>query len=277
MSESMRTQNLLRSLLVYLVLAGLALLFVTPFAVAVLTSVKSPAELARILALPSVLYLENYEVAINQVGRGFVNSLLITIPSVVFSLFIGALAAYPLAQVRFRGDAMIYLFLLTGMFVPFQIVLIPLFGMMLRIGLFDSIPGMWLVHTAYGIPICTFFLRNYFTTIPRALFEAALADGCSIAGYFFRILLPLSKGGLAALAILQARSIWNELLFALTLTTSRSTRPITVELMTFMGAYDIAYGPLMAATLISIIPVMLTFFVFQREFVSGILGGGVKG
>lgn len=261
---------------IYAALVFFAVVFLVPLGVMISTSMKSPPELVNVLALPEGLYLENHRAAFDMVGRGMLNSLLITLPAVFISSFVGALGAYPLSQFRFKGDQFVYMFLLAGLFVPFQIVLIPLFQIMRELKLYDSIPGLWLVHTVYGIPICTFYLRNFFATIPKSLLEASLIDGCSIAGYFFRILLPLSKPGFAALIILQARAIWNDLLFGLTLTRSYTTRPVTVELASFVGMTDVQYGQLMAATLWSILPTTVIFLVFQKHFIRGLLGGSVK-
>ncbi|HEX7714181.1 MAG TPA: carbohydrate ABC transporter permease, partial [Bacillota bacterium] len=135
----------------------------------------------------------------------------------------------------------------------------------------------WLVHIAYGIPMCTFFLRNFFAIIPISLMEASLIDGCSIAGYYRRVLMPIAKPGLAALFILQFQSIWNDLLFGLAFSHGETVRPITVNLASFVGATDVQYGPLMASTIVAILPMILVFLLFQREFIVGMLGGSVKG
>lgn len=262
--------------MIYGLLCLFAVAFMAPILVMISTSFKSPPELVDVLALPKGFYLENYIAAFGIVGRGLLNSLLITLPAVFISAFVGSLGAYPLSQFRFKGDYFVYMFLLAGLFVPFQIVLIPLFQIMRNLGLYDSIPGMWLVHTVYGIPICTFYLRNFFATIPSSLLEASLIDGCSIAGYYFRILLPLSKPGFAALIILQARSIWNDFLFGLTLTRGDAVRPVTVDLAAFVGMTDVQYGQLMASTLVSILPTTIIFLIFQKHFIRGMLGGSVK-
>jgi ABC-type glycerol-3-phosphate transport system permease component len=271
-----KRKYIFKYIFIYAALIFFAAVFLVPIGVMISTSMKSPPELVNVLALPKGFYWENHRAAFEMIGRGMLNSLLITLPAVFISSFVGALGAYPLSQFRFKGDQLVYMFLLAGLFVPFQIVLIPLFQIMRELRLYDSIPGLWLVHTVYGIPICTFYLRNFFATIPKSLLEASLIDGCSIAGYFFRILLPLSKPGFAALIILQARAIWNDLLFGLTLTRSATTRPVTVELSAFVGMTDVQYGHLMAASLWSILPTTIIFLVFQKHFIRGLLGGSIK-
>lgn len=265
-----------RQFLVYIALITLALMFLVPIAVMINTALKSPRELMNVLALARSIHWGNFQDAWVQVGRGLFNSTLITIPAVLISVFLGAVTAYPLAQFRFKGDTIIFTILLSGMFLPFQAILVPLMLIMRQLGLYDTIPGMWLVHVAYGIPLCTFFMRNFFVTIPSTLFEAATVDGTTVAGYFFRVLLPLSRSGLAALAILQSRAIWNDLLFSLTLTSSTHVRPVTVDLSSFVGGTAVSYGGLMAGTLISVLPVTVFYMIFQREFVRGILAGSLK-
>ncbi len=260
----------------YVVLTGLAVLYLLPLIVAMNASLKTPADIMRVLALPTQIEWHNYVVGWDRIGRSMLNSALITGPSVVLSILIGAMAAYPLSQVRFRGDRLIFLFLLAGMLVPHQVVQIPLFMMMRSLGLYNTIPGLWLVHLAFGIPFCTFFLRNFFTTIPSSMFEAAQIDGCSAFSYFWKILMPASISGIAALAIIQSRSVWNDLFFGLTLTNSPTTQPVPVALYTLIGGMEVDEGPLMAATMISIIPVMMVFLIFQKAFTRGLLGGSSK-
>lgn len=262
--------------LCYLVLTVFGIIFLIPLVVLITTSIKAPEEVINVFSFPRGIYWGNYSQALDRVGRGLLNSLLITLPSVLISTFVGSLGAYPLSQFRFKGDNVLYMILLAGLFVPFQIVIIPLFQILRLLGLYDRYAGMWLVHTAYGIPICTFYLRNFFATIPKSLLEASLIDGCSLVGYYFRILLPLARPGFAAVIILQARAIWNDLLFGLALTRSDTVRPLTVELATFVSQTDVQYGALMAATLVSILPTIIVFLVFRKDFVRGMLSGAIK-
>jgi ABC-type glycerol-3-phosphate transport system permease component len=175
-----------------------------------------------------------------------------------------------------KNGRFVYIFLLLGMFVPFQIVQIPIFFLIRSMGLYNQFAGMWLVHMAYGIPFCTFFMRNFFATVPRSMYEAAAIDGCSPAGYFFKILMPASVSGLAALTIVQSRGIWNDLLFALTLTSNANARPVTMELYGMVGTYDLSEGPLMASAIVSTLPVIIVFLIFQKAFTRGLLGGSSK-
>lgn len=260
----------------YALVLFLAFLYLTPLLLTLISSFKSPAELQDVLSLPAGFYQRNYIDGWNRIGRSVLNSFMITIPSVVLSVLVGAIAAFPLSQVRMPGGRLIYLFLLAGMLVPHQVVQIPLFLIMRSLGLYNTIPGMWLVHVAYGVPFCTFFMRNFFSTVPRSMYEAAQLDGCGPTGYFFKILMPASVSGLAALAIVQSRSVWNDLFFGLTITSSPSTSPAPVALYTLIGGMEVDEGPIMAATIISILPMMVAFLVFQKAFTRGLLGGSTK-
>lgn len=135
---------------------------------------------------------------------------------------------------------------------------------------------MRLVHTAYAVPITTFFMRNFFASVPRSMYEAAVLDGAGHFAYFFRILLPASVSGLAALSVIQSRAIWNDLLFALTLTNDNQARPVTVALNGLTSGLEVRYGPLIAATIITIGPVIIAYLLFQKAFVQGLLAGSSK-
>ncbi len=260
----------------YALVLVLALAYLTPLLIALISSFKSPAELQTVLSLPAALYERNYVDGWNRIGRGIGNSVFITVPSVVLSVIVGACAAFPLSHVRIPGGRFIYLFLLAGMLVPHQAVQIPLFLIVRSLGLYNTLTGLALVHVAYGVPFCTFFMRNFFGSVPRSMFEAAQLDGCGPAGYFFKILMPASVSGLSALAIVQSRAVWNDLFFGLTITSSPSTNPAPVALYTLIGGMEVDQGPIMAATVISILPMMAAFLVFQKAFIRGLLGGSSK-
>lgn len=274
--SAVRFQKNISRILTYLVLCAMVIASLVPIVLVVTTSFKSPTEIGKILALPKGIHVQNYINAYGQIGRSFLNSLLTSLPAAVISALVGSITAFPLSQFRFKGDRVLYMVLMLGLFIPYQIVLIPLFQVIRSLGLYDTIVGLWLVHTAYGVSYCTFFMRNYFAIVPKSLRDAAYIDGCSTAGYYCRILMPLCRPGITALILLQFRSIWNDLLFGLSLTRSVNARPITVALSSFVGMTDVQYGPLMAATLISILPMATLFLVFQREFVEGMMSGGVK-
>lgn len=260
----------------YCVLVILAGVYLAPLVLALISSFKSPAELQQVLSLPTHFYTRNYVDGWDRIGRSLINSVMITIPAVILSVLVGSIAAFPLSHARIPGERFIFLFLLAGMLVPHQAVQIPLFLIMRSLGLYNTIPGMWLVHIAYGVPFSAFFMRNFFATVPRSMFEAARIDGCGPAGYFFKILMPASTSGIAALAIVQSRSVWSDLFFGLTITSSPTTSPAPVALYSLIGGLEVDEGPVMAATIISILPMMVAFLVFQKAFTRGLLGGSSK-
>ena len=253
-----------------------ALFFIGPMLIAVFASFKTSEEMLTPLALPERFYLGNYQQAFVDLWRPLLNSVAITVPAVLLSILVGCLAAYPLSQMGAKAGRGVYIFLLLGMFIPFQIIQIPIFFIIRAMGLYDTIYGMWVVHLALGIPFCTFFMRNFFATVPRTMWEAAQIDGCGAVGYFFKILMPASISGIAALAIVQSRGVWNDLLFALTLTRSPDASPVTRELYGMVGVFQIEEGPLMASAIVSTLPMVLVFLVFQKAFTRGLLGGSSK-
>ena len=261
-----------KKLAIYLLLIFFALLFLLPTFIAVNTAFKPQNEVWKVTSFPSRFYLGNFKEGLSKIGRGLINSALIAFPAMLISTFVGSLAAYPLSQFKFKGDTVVYFLLLAGMYVPCQTVLIPLFFIIKRLGLYDTIPGLWLVHTAYGIPFTTLILRNFFATIPGELMEAAALDGCSMMSYYWKILLPVGSSGIATTLILQFRAIWNEFLFALTLTQSTKTIPVTVYLQSFVSRTEVQWGSLMAAALITIIPTIVVFLIFKKHLVKALTG-----
>jgi len=257
---------------VYFLLILAAIFFIFPFLVAINTAFKPPGETLNVTQLPSQIYWTNFTIGFGRIQRGLLNSVLLALPAMLISTFVGTLSGYALSQFRFRGQNVIFCVLLGGMFLPYQAVLIPLFKVIRALELYDTIPGLILVHTVYGVPFTTFLLRSFFAAVPNELKDAALIDGCGFFQYYWRILLPVARTGIAATLILQFRSIWNEFLFGLSLTRSPQSTPVTVALQTFVGTTDVQWGPLMAGTLISILPTIIIFLLFKRHFVAGLTG-----
>jgi ABC-type glycerol-3-phosphate transport system permease component len=249
-----------------------AILFLVPLLMALNTSLKTQREVWEVLKLPSALYLGNYGDAFAKISRGLWNSACIAFPATILSTIVGAMAAYPLSQLKFKGSGPIYFLILAGLYIPYTTVLIPLFFIIRGVGLYDSIPGLWLTHIAFGIPYTTLVLRNFFITIPGELKEAAAIDGCSLRSYFWKVLLPVGRIGVSACAIIQFAAIWNEFLFALTLTRTPELFPATVALQGFGSRTQILWGPLMAASLITIVPTLVVFLIFKRQFIGGLVG-----
>ena len=181
-------------LLLYLILLSLSLFYLTPVYVMAVTSFKGMEEatLDRMWDLPSSFDLASYATAYEKLAPHLLNSLYLTIPATLFTALLGSLNGYVLSKWRFRGADTLFTLLLFGMFIPYQSILIPLIQFMQGIGLYNSIPGLILIHVVYGIPIATLIFRNFYAGIPTEILEAAKIDGCGMLGIYRRIILPLS-------------------------------------------------------------------------------------
>ena len=266
---------------IFIVLLILSILFLAPTFGVLLSSVKTTRDisLGELWKIPNELYFGNYvEVLSNPaVGQYFVNTLLVTVPATFASIVLGSLAGYVFAKLPFRGSEILFLILVSGMFFPPQVILIPLFRLFNSLGLIDTLWPIFLVHTALGIPICSLLMRNFFSTIPAELREAAILDGANEWQILTRIALPLSLSALAVLATLQFTWIWNDFLWPLIFTQSDEKRTIMIGIVNLRGQYTVAWGVQGALSLIASLPTVLIFLFFQRYFIKGMTMGAVKG
>ncbi len=272
----------LRRLPLNLGLAVVALMWLVP-TVGLLFTALRPRELFatsgwwQALTEPSQLTMENFQriVEDDSFVTSLWNTVLITVPTTVGVVMIGALAAYAFAWIEFRGRDTVFLIVVGLLVVPLQMALIPVSKLYGDIGIFGSIFGVVLFHIAFGLPFAIFLLRNFFASIPKDLPEAARLDGASELRIFGRIMLPLGLPAIASLAIFQFLWVWNDLLVALVFARTENA-PITVaiqqQLRTFGGSIDI----ISAASFISMIVPLIVFFAFQRYFAAGLLAGSVK-
>lgn len=205
------------------------------------------------------------------------NSLVIAVVKVPLGLAVSSLAAFALTRLRFPLRRALTMFIVIGALVPVQIALSPLFTLLLKAGLLNTYAGLLLPYVAFGIPYQVFLLRGFFAAIPRELDEAAAIDGCSPFRYYWRVMLPLSLPALTALCILDFVGTWNEFSIALVLMQSKSMWTVPLALQSFQGLYGNSYNQLTAAILMSVIPVVLVYLIFQRYFVAGLTAGAVKG
>ena len=266
---------------VFVVLCILAALFLAPTAGVLLSSVKTTRAIALgdLWSLPDRIYLENYtEVLSNPaVHRYFLNTLLVTVPATIASTALGILAGHVFAKLPFRGSNVLFLIVVSGMFFPPQVILVPLFRLFNGLGLIDTLWPIILVHTALGIPICTLLMRNFFATVPNALREAAIIEGANEWQVLTRVSLPLSLPALAVLATLQFTWIWNDFLWPLIFTQSDDMRTIMIGIVNLRGQYTVAWGVQGALSLVASLPTLIIFLFFQRYFIKGMTMGAVKG
>lgn len=258
-----------------------ALAWLVPFAVMFLTSVKSNAEISQLplLAAPKEWKWNNFSSAIEtgNLWRTGLNSLIISVVKVPLGLFLAACAAYALARLRLPFSRTMWVVFAVGSMVPIQVGLGPLFKMMQRIGLLDNIWGLVLPYFAFGIPYQIFVLYGFFRSIPNELEESAKLDGAGTFRIFLQIVLPLSKASLAALFILDFVATWNEYAIAATLLQSQSNWTVPLAVLSFSAQHGTDYGPMNAFIMMSAIPVLIVYLLFQKYFVSGALAGAVKG
>ncbi len=273
------TRRVLINVLLYGILIALAIFYLLPVYLMLLTGVKpfSEVDLKTMWALPTNgIHFENFVAAFKQLAPNLTNSLVMVIPEAILSSLLGSLNGYLLAKWKFRGSDMIFALILFGMFIPYQSILIPLVKFMQFLKLYGDIPGLILVHIIYGIPITTLIFRNYYAGIGTEILEAARIDGASLFGVYRHIMFPLSAPSFAVVIIWQFTQAWNEFLFAVILT-NQSHWPVTVALNNLAGSQLVQWNVLMAATLLAALPTLLVYIFLGRFFLRGLMAGALKG
>jgi glucose/mannose transport system permease protein len=266
-------------ILFYILLIGLAVIFLMPIYLMFLTGFKSisQVDLKTMWDLPNNgLHIDNFIAGYKQLAPNIKNSLVMVIPEALLSALLGSLNGYLLSKWKFRGSNLIFSLILFGMFIPYQSILIPLVKFMQAIRLYGDIPGLILVHIIYGIPITTLIFRNYYAGIGTEILEAGRIDGASLMGLYRHIMFPLSAPSFAVVIIWQFTQAWNEFLFAVILT-NQSNWPVTVALNNLAGSQLVQWNVLMAATLLSAVPTLLVYIFLGRYFLRGLMAGALKG
>ncbi|WP_066189699.1 MULTISPECIES: carbohydrate ABC transporter permease [Gracilibacillus] len=267
-----------RKWLIHLVLILGAVVMVSPFLWMVLTSLKSFGEAMQvpITILPEEWLIENYVEVFSSVDllRYYFNTFIVTFGRTLAQIILCSLAAFAFARMDFPGRNIIFMVILSVLMVPMQIILIPNYGILTTLGWIDTfyaliVPGMF---SAFGV----FLLRQFFMGIPKELDEAATIDGCSYFGIYWRIILPNATPALIALGIFTILASWNDFLWPLVMTNSEETRMLSVGISAFQGQYSTDYPLLMAAAVLSTIPMLIIFVILQKHLVSGIALQGVR-
>ncbi len=266
-----------------------AAFFLLPLYVMLVTSIKPMAEirLGNLFSLPVKITLEPWAQAwfsvctglqCEGIRGGFLNSVTIVVPSTAASIFFGALNGYALSFWRPRGAQALYAVLLTGAFIPCQVMLFPLVRALAALGLFGSLPGIVLIHTLFGMPVMTLLFRNYYAGVPRELFMAARIDGGGFWRIFVQLMLPMSLPIVVVAVIMQVTGIWNDFVLGLVFA-GRDNLPMTVQLNNIINTTtgERLYNVNMAATLLTSIVPLAVYLVSGRWFVRGIAAGAVKG
>lgn len=271
----------LPNLLLTGLLSVLALLWLAPFLLVLVTSIRSQGELLSngVFSFPTSFQLSNFERAwrTGHFDTYFVNSLIVTLVKVPLGIFIASLAAYPIARLRFPLSNAIFGLFLLGLAIPIHVTLLPLFIVEKNLGILNTLFALFPPYIAFGLPFQIFVLRGFFREIPGELVEAARIDGASEWTSYARIMMPLTTPALATLFIIDSLSTWNEFLLALILINAERWRTVPLGLLHFQGEFGSRYPELAAGILIAIAPILVIYLLFQRYLVSGLTAGAVRG
>jgi multiple sugar transport system permease protein len=223
--------------------------------------------------------LQNYSQAwgSGQFGRYFVNSLIVAVATTICSVFLSAMMAFAFARFSFAGKELIYKFLLLGVMIPGMMLIIPQFVLARHLGLINSLLGLIVFYVGSTLSFNTFLLRGFFETIPREVEEAMIVDGARAWLRFRKLVLPLSRPALATTAIFSFLASWDEFVWALTIINDPQKRTLPIGIALFQGQNGTLWGVVFAASVIAVFPVILVFIAFQRQFISGLGTGALKG
>ena len=274
---------------IYTTLLLAAVLFLAPLYVMLVTSLKNADEIrnGNLLSLPGKLNFEAWSLAWSSACTGtdcrglqpfFWNSVLLVVPAVLISTLWGAVNGYVLSQWKFRGSELLFGFMLFGVFMPFQVVLLPMSQVLGWLGISSSVGGLILVHCLAGLASTTLFFRNYYAAIPRELVNAARIDGAGFWRIFIRIIVPLSTPIVMVTLIWQFTAIWNDFLFGVAFSGADS-KPVTVGLNNMVNTSSSVknYNVDMAAAVIAGLPTLIIYVLASQYFVKGLTAGAVKG
>ena len=272
-------RNRLSAVIRYSVATLVALCFVSPLYWTLMTSFKTYKQAFQIP--PIFVAKPNFDTYVayfsqSDILRYLSNSVVVTLVSRAVSLGVGVIAAYALSRMRVRGGELIAFFLLASRFVPQISTVIPLYLLFRKIGLYDTRLGLIILYTAMNIPYVVWMMRGFFTEIPLEVEESAWIDGCSRLRGFLRIVLPMSRPGLAATAVLTMMFAWNEFLYALILTGPRA-KTLPLSIASFMGELGIEWNAMAAAAMAIMLPAMVFSIFMQKQLARGLTFGAVKG
>ena len=278
-----------RNIILYGTLFVVAVYYLIPLWVMVMTSLKGMPEirLGNVFAPPVEVTFEPWVKAWSEactgincdgLSRGFWNSVQILVPSVIISIAVASVNGYALANWKFKGADVFFTILILGAFIPYQVMIYPIVIILREMGLYGGLWGLVLVHTIFGMPILTLLFRNYFTSIPEELFKAARVDGAGFWGIYLKIMVPMSLPIFVVAMILQVTGIWNDFLFGV-IYTKPDIYPMTVQLNNIVNSVQGVkeYNVNMAATLLTGLVPLVIYFVSGKLFVRGIAAGAVKG
>ncbi len=275
-----RTRNILTLIAVYLIMFAVALAVIFPIYWMFTISLKIPREIYRLPSLfPENPTWENYRILIEEKGylTNIRNSIIVASSVTIVSLLVSSFAAYSIVRFKYRFRGLVGRIILLTYLTPGSLLFIPLSIIVARLHMGNSLWGLIVLYMTFSIPLSTWLLSGYFRSVPPDLEEQAMVDGTSQLGALFRILLPLSLPGIAAVGIFTFTAAWNELLFALIFITSEDLRTVPLGLNYLITGDVLLWGPIMAGAVLAAVPVMVLYFLAQRFMVQGMTAGSVKG
>ena len=255
-----------------------AIIVIVPFLWVLLSSFKTTKEiLASPFSLPAHWQFDNYAHAWTDAGirQFFLNTVIVVGAALVLVMLLGSMCAYVLARFRFRGSRFIYYLMLAGLTFPIFLAIVPLFFVLKNLGLINTLPGLTIVYVAFALPFTVFFLYSFFRALPDDIYEAALIDGAGEWRTFFRIMLPMARPGIAAVAIFNFLGLWNQFLLPVALNTDQSRYVLTQAMASFasQAGYAVDFGALFAAVVITVVPVLIVYVIFQRRLEGSVSRG----
>jgi multiple sugar transport system permease protein len=258
------------------------IVWLLPLIAVMLTSIRSQGDIAagNYWGMPTDVHLlENYTAVFERspIGQYILNSFKVTIPTVIGAVALSCLTGYALAVYRFRFNLVVFFMFVAGNFVPFQILMVPVRDLTLRMGLYDTTLGLVLFHVAFQTGFCTLFMRNFIRALPFELIEAARVEGVSEWQIFYRVVLPLVRPAIAALSVLVFTFIWNDYFWATVLAQSSTVQPVTAGLYALNGQWIAQWHLVSAGSIVAALPPVLMFFLMQRHFIAGLTLGATKG
>ena len=264
----------------FVIFVIVALINIYPLVFSIFCSFKGNLEIfSSFTSLPKRLRFENYVTAwtVGNIGRYFLNTIILSVGTLVIAGLFGAMASYVLAKFRFRGKSKIYLLFISGMMIPIQAVLIPLSYIFGKLGIMNNYPVLILLYSAFCFPMTVLVLTGFMNGIPTELEEAMVIDGASIFQVFFKMILPLSVPGIVSVSIFNFIQVWNNLLFPLIFISDKNKGTISMGLLAFFGEYSTDYSSSMAGICLTTIPVIIAYVFFQEKIENGLMSGAIKG
>lgn len=264
----------------FIIMVAFAIMCIYPMIWLLLNSFKDNSEIfINPWGLPKTWSFTNYARAliVGNIGVNFLNSVFITTVSVFISVFLSTMCSYGLVRMKWKLSGTVRALVLIGISIPTYAAIVPLFFIFNKMGLINSFPSVIIAHICFALPLSIFILSGFLSTIPTELEEAAIIDGCSIYGVFFKIIMPISIVSIVTVAVINFINIWNDLLFAQIFLTDAKMMPLPVGLTMFNDLYSTDYVGMIAAVVFTVIPTIIVYSILHEKIIEGMTSGAVKG